>query len=98
MKEKEEMEMKPVQKEPDDHIPEWLFKEKVNEVKFCQELLSETPMVCCKGSFFNVDGRVSDERTLKKQIYEKLKPWVKQGLPKKVDSLLEVLRAEAHLD
>lgn len=98
MKEKEELEMRTVQKEPDDHIPEWLFKEKVNEVKFCQELLSETPMVCCKGSFFTVDGRVSDERTLKKQIYEKLKPWVKQGLPKKVDSLLEVLRAEAHLD
>ena len=76
--------------------PEWLADAKVNEVIFCQELLRENPMVCYKGSFFTVDGRVSEERSLKKQIYEKLKPWVTQGLSKKVDNLLEVLRAEAY--
>ena len=79
-----------------DSPPDWLVEGKVNEVGFCQELLQETPMICYKGSFFTVDGRIGDERNLKKQIYEKLKPWVVQGLSKKVDGLLEVLRAEAH--
>ena len=78
------------------HVPDWIAKDKINEVAFCQELLQETPMICFKGSFFTVDGRISDERSLKKRIYEKLKSHVKQGLSKKVDSLLEVLREEAH--
>ncbi len=81
-----------------DPPPEWLAEGKVNEVAFCQGLLRDTPMICYKGSFFTVDGRIGDERSLKKQIYEKLKPWVKQGLSKKVDGLLEVLRAEAHTE
>ena len=81
-----------------DPPPAWLAEGKVNEVAFCQELLKDMPMICYKGSFFTVDGRIGDERNLKKQIYEKLKPWVVQGLSKKVDGLLEVLRVEAHME
>ena len=51
-----------------DPPPEWLLESKVNEVAFCQELLQETPMICYKGSFFTVDGRIGDERDLKKQL------------------------------
>ena len=83
--------------EPGKEIPPgWVDGDKVDEVAFCQAFLAEHPMVCVRSSFFTVDGRVGDEQNLKKQIYEKLKPWVKQGLSKKVNSLLDVLRVEAH--
>ena len=49
-----------------------------------------------KGSFFTVDGRVSDEAALEKQIYDKLSPWVHTGLARRVDSLMDALRKEAY--
>ena len=63
-------------------VADWIAKDKINEVAFCQELLEETPMICFKGSFFTVDGRISDERSLKKRIYEKLKPHVMTPSPR----------------
>ena len=83
--------------EPSD-MPEWYDGKKVNEILFSQEFLAEHPMVCVKGSFFTVDHRITDERELKKMIYEKLKDYVSVGVAKKVDSLLEVMRSEAYLE
>ena len=42
-------------------MPEWYDGKKVNEVLFCREFLGEHPMICVKGSFFTVDGRITDE-------------------------------------
>ena len=83
--------------EPAD-MPKWYDRKKVNEILFCQEFLAEHPMVCVKGSFFTVDHRITDERELKKMIYEKLKDYVSVGVAKKVGSLLEVMRSEAYLE
>ena len=79
-------------------LPEWFDGKKVNEILFCQEFLEEHPMVCVKGSFFTVDKRITDERELKKLIYDKLKGAVSSGVAKKLDSILEVLRSEAYLE
>ena len=78
--------------------PDWLEENKVDEVLFCQEFLLEHPMVCVRGTFFTIERRITDERELKKLIYEKLKVYVKNGVAKKVDGLLEVLRTEAYRD
>ena len=79
-------------------LPEWFDGKKVNEILFCQEFLAEHPMVCVKGTFFTVDKRITDERELKKLIYDKLKGAVSSGVAKKLDSILEVLRSEAYLE
>ena len=76
-------------------LPEWFDGKKMNEILFCQEFLREHPMVCVKGSFFTVERRITDERELKKLIFDKLKVYVRTGIARKLDSLLEVLRAEA---
>ena len=76
-------------------LPEWFDGKKMNEILFCQEFLREHPMVCVKGSFFTVERRITDERELKKLIFDKLKAYVRTGIARKLDSLLEVLRAEA---
>ena len=75
-------------------VSEWFDGKKINEVLFCEDFLKQYPMVSLNGTFFTVDGYVSDENLLKKQIYDFLKPYVSTGLPKKVSNLLEVLRME----
>ena len=79
-------------------LPEWFDGKKLNETLFCQEFLKEHPMVCVKGTFFTVEKRITDERELKKLIYDKLKGTVSSGVAKKLDSILELLRSEAYLE
>ena len=77
-------------------FPDWYDGKKVDEVRFCREFLAEHPMICVKGSFFTVDGRVNDEEGLRKQIYGKLSEHVKTGLSRRVDGLLNTLKVEAY--
>lgn len=79
-------------------LPEWVDGKKINEVLFCQEFLEEHPMVSVGGAFFTVEGLVSDENLLKKQIYDKIKHHITTGLWKKVSNLVEVLRMECCVD
>ena len=50
--------------------PRWMQDKHFNEVLFCEDFLSAHPMVCVDGSFFTVEGRVTDEEGVRKQIYE----------------------------
>lgn len=79
-------------------LPEWFDGKKINETLFCQEFLEEHPMICVKGTFFTVEKRITDERELKKLIYDKLKGTVSSGVAKKLDSILELLRSEAYVE
>ena len=77
-------------------FPEWYDGKRVNEVKFCEEFLRVHPMKSINGTFFTVDGRVTDEDKLRREIYEMLKPYFSTGLGKRVNNLLEALRLEAY--
>lgn len=79
-------------------VPEWVDGKKINEVLFCREFLEQYPMVSVGGAFFTVEGLISDENLLKKQIYDKIKHHVTTGLWKKVSNLVEVLRMECCVD
>ena len=89
-------EQKKLPPNPEMDFPDWYDGKKINEVAFCREFLSEHPMICVKGSFFTVDGRITDEAALSKQIYEMLSPWVKTSLSRRVDGLLNTLKVEAY--
>ncbi len=82
----------------EDNLPAWFDGKKINEIAFCREFLREQPMVCVKGTFFTADKRITDERELKKLIYDKLKDYVSTGVARKQDSLLELLRSEAFVE
>ena len=77
-------------------LPEWYDGKAVNEVKFCEEFLKSHPMKSVGGTFFTVEGRVTDEDALRREIYEMLKPHFSTGLGKRVNNLLEALRLEAY--
>ena len=77
-------------------FPEWYDGKHINEVKFCEEFLREHPMKSVNGTFFTVEGRITDEDSLRREIYEWLKPYFSTGLGKRVNNLLEALRLEAY--
>ena len=70
-------------------------KYRINEVRFCRELLEEEPMSWENGAFFTRQGRVKDEQKIRQLIYDKLTKKVSTGVNRKVDSILAVLRLEA---
>lgn len=74
------------------NIPDWMHGGKVNEVAFAEAFLKQHQMVCCEGTFFSREGRVTDERLLKRMIYLMLKDHVSSGISRKVDSILATMR------
>ena len=85
-------------KKKNDRTPLWLEGKTVNEVLFCQEFLTEHPMVNVSNTFFTKDGIGPDENMMKKLIYEELKPYVRTDLPKTVGTLLAVIRMESCIE
>ena len=87
--------------------PRWMQDKHFNEVLFCEDFLSAHPMVCVDflsahpmvcvdGSFFTADGRITDEESIRKQIYEMLRPHFSCGLTKRATGLVEMLKLEAY--
>lgn len=72
--------------------PIWFDGKKINEALFCEEFLQDHRMLSINDVFFTVNGRVHDENRLKKEIYNRIKPFVTSGIAKKVTNLLDVLR------
>ena len=76
--------------------PCWLQDKRFNEVLFCENFLTAHPMVCVDGNFFTVESRVADEESIRKQIYEMLRPHFTNGIARRATSLLETLKLEAY--
>ena len=78
-------------------LPVWYDGKKINEVLFAEAFLDSHPMACIHGNFFTEAGRIGDESILEKEIYDMLRPYVQNGLAKKVEGLLGVLRTECYV-
>ena len=61
---------------PSADIVVWFDGKTINEVIFCEEFLRDYPMIMVNGTFFTVNGIVNDENRLKKEIYDRIKPYV----------------------
>ena len=77
--------------------PFWYDGKMVNEVGFCEDFLQKHPMVRVGGSFFTKDGRIADEESVRKDIYEMLRPYLNCGLAKRASGLLEMVKLEAYV-
>ena len=77
-------------------LPLWFDGKKVNEVLFCEDYLQKHPMKCVGGSLFTTEGRISDEESIRKEIYEMLRPYLSSGLAKRASGLLEMVKLEAY--
>lgn len=79
---------------PSADIAVWFDSKAINEVIFCEEFLRDYPMITVNGTFFTVNGIVNDENRLKKEIYDRIKPYVTSNIAKRVTNLLDVMRME----
>lgn len=77
-------------------VPEWMDGSKINEVLFCKAFLEVHPMICINGTFFTVEGRVTDENRLRREILEWIEPYVTSGLAKRVTGLLDTMRVKCY--
>lgn len=77
--------------------PSWYDGRVISETKFCAEFLEKHPLWSVNGSFFTVNGRVADEESLRKEIYEMIQPYIDTGLSKKVNSLMDCLRMTCYM-
>ena len=77
--------------------PFWYDGKFLNEVGFCEDFLQKHPMVCVGGSFFTKNGRITDEESVRKEIYEMLRPFLNCGLAKRASGLLEMVKLEAYV-
>ena len=72
--------------------PIWMENGKLNEVAFAKEFLQKHQMVCCDGAFFSREGRITDERLLRRAIYRMLQDHVHTGVSRKVEGILSTMR------
>ena len=79
---------------PSADIAVWFDGKSINEVIFCEEFLRDYPMITVNGTFFTVNGIVNDENRMKKEIYDRIKPYVTSNIAKRVTNLLDVMRME----
>ena len=79
----------------DDGFPVWFDGKSVNEALFCEEYLKFHKLIFTNGVFFTLDGRITDELPLRKEIYEDLKNYAGSNLPRKISNILEILKLEA---
>lgn len=75
--------------------PEWLKKGSIDEVKFCQAFRQKHDVISADGAFFTREGRISDERILRKWIYDMISEHVGANVSRKVESLLAALRLDS---
>lgn len=72
----------------------WFDGKKINEAVFCTEYIKDFPMICINDRFFTIDGMVRDENGLRREIYNRIKPYITTGISKKVTNLMDVLKLE----
>ena len=77
-------------------FPTWYDGKTINETLFCEEFLAQHPMVSVNDTFFTKNGRITDENALKKEIYDRIKPYVTGGIARKITGILDVLRVECY--
>lgn len=68
--------------------PAWFDGKKINEVLFCEEFVKDHPMLCIRDAFFTAEGQVTDETMLKKDILDRIKPYVTSGVAKRAANML----------
>ena len=76
--------------------PDWFDGKHLNEVLFCSEFLREHPMKSINGAFFTTEGRITDENKLRKEVYDRIKPYFTQGVTKRVTALIDTMRMECY--
>ena len=78
--------------------PVWFDGTSINEALFCEEFLREHKIIYANRAFFTPDGRLTDDLSLRGEIYEQLKCCAVNNIPRKINNILEVMKLEAQVN
>lgn len=76
----------------------WFDGTSINEALFCEEFLREHKIIYANRAFFTPDGRLTDDLSLRGEIYEQLKYCAVNNIPRKINNILEVMKLEAQVN
>ena len=83
---------------PDMNMPIWFDGKSINEALFCEDFLSKHQIIFVDSAFFTPDGRVTDELTLRGEIFEELKYCAVNKIPGKIRNIIEIMKLVAHVE
>ena len=72
------------------NYPVWFDGTNINEAAFCEEFLHTHKILFTNNVFFTPEGRVTDDLPLRGEIFESLKHYAINNVPRKVTNILEV--------
>lgn len=75
-------------------LPEWAQGRSLDEMGFCHDFLLLYPLVYVDGVFYSKDGRLAEEK-VRKMVFDYLSSFVRTGLSKKLNGLMEVLKLQS---
>ena len=78
-----------------DSFPSWFDGQNINEALFCRDYLESHQLLYTERRFFTTEGRMTDEASLKTDIYQIIEPCASIGVPKKISNIIELLKIMA---
>lgn len=80
------------------NLPVWFDGANINEAAFCDEFLHTHKILFAHNAFFTSEGRITDDLPLRGEIFEMLKCFAVNNIPRKVRNILEVMKLAAHVE
>ena len=81
-----------MQKKQLSNYPVWFDGTNINEAAFCEEFLHTHKILFANNAFFTPEGRITDDLPLRGEIFESLKHYAINNVPRKVTNILEVMK------
>lgn len=72
--------------------PVWWNGKDIVETAFCEEFMDDHRLTYDNSAFFTPEGRMTDERPLKQEIYHELKVCAVKNVPHTINNIVELLK------
>lgn len=72
--------------------PVWWNGKDIVETAFCEEFMDDHRLTYDNSAFFTSEGRMTDERPLKQEIYHELKVCAVKNVPHTINNIVELLK------
>ena len=80
------------------NAPVWFDGNNINEAAFCDEFLHMHKIIFANNAFFTPEGRITDNLPLRGEIFDRLKLYAINNIPRKVTNILEVMKLAAYVE
>ena len=87
-----------MQKKQLSNYPVWFDRTNINEAAFCEKFFHTHKILFANNAFFTPEGRITDDLPLRGEIFEILKHYAINNVPRKVTNILEVMKLAAYVE